>query len=106
MTRFIYFVLLTIVIINVANSKLHNYENFDADAVIFNPARSKKFFDCVNNEELCTKEDKELKMDVLEMFTTNCKNCTEKEKKNFETVKMRVMSDPNIMKMAMGDHGM
>ncbi|KAJ2948452.1 hypothetical protein O0L34_g7700 [Tuta absoluta] len=104
MSRCIYFVLLTTAIINLANCKFHNYEQFDADAVFFNPARAKTFFDCVKNDTTCSKEDKELKMDVFEMFTSNCKSCTAKEKQKFEDVKKRIMADPSIMKIAMGDH--
>lgn len=54
-------VLAILAVLSEIQSKIRNYDDFDIDAMLKNPTRSKKFFDCVKNEAACTTEDKDTK---------------------------------------------
>lgn len=57
-----YLIVLAIVtMLNEIHSKIRNYDDFDIEAILGNPTRSKRFFECVRNEATCTTEDKDVK---------------------------------------------
>nr|WPO56440.1 chemosensory protein [Leucinodes orbonalis] len=96
-------VIISSVLMDPCLGKLHNYDNFDVEYLLSNSTRSKSFFECVSDEAKCTnQEDKELKQDMVEMVSTSCANCTEKEKKKFaEAMKalQQSMRDSQVIKM-------
>lgn len=54
-------VLAILTMLNEIHSKIRNYDNFDIEAMLGNPAKSLRFFECVKNEATCTTEDKDIK---------------------------------------------
>lgn len=54
-------VLTILAVLSEIHSKIRNYDHFDIEAMLGNPTRSKRFFECVRNEATCTTEDKDTK---------------------------------------------
>lgn len=54
-------VLTILAMLSEIHSKIRNYDDFDIEAMLGNPTKSKRFFECVRNEATCTTEDKDMK---------------------------------------------
>ncbi|KAL0820538.1 hypothetical protein ABMA28_006392 [Loxostege sticticalis] len=76
--------LLIVFLIVQCYSKIHNYDDFDMEALLQDATKSKAFFECFRDESLCqNKEDKEMKDDIIEMVVTSCASCTKREKQKY-----------------------
>ncbi|XP_026320762.1 uncharacterized protein LOC113230874 [Hyposmocoma kahamanoa] len=97
-----YLTVLTILaVLSQIHCKIRNYDDFDIEAMLGNPSRSKKFFECVRNDAACTIEDKDMKHDLTEMLVTSCADCTPLEKNKLQSLKRRAMEDPAILSLAL-----
>lgn len=58
---FVAFVLETVMI----SSKIHNYENFDVNTILSDKEKTRKFVECMHDDQKCEKRaDLELKCEI------------------------------------------
>ncbi|XP_014277121.1 ejaculatory bulb-specific protein 3 [Halyomorpha halys] len=65
-----------------ADTYTTKYDNLDVGEILKNDRLYQKYNECLSNTGTCTPDGKELKDILGEIIKTDCKKCSEKQKKN------------------------
>nr|BAN21451.1 protein serine/threonine kinase, putative [Riptortus pedestris] len=69
-----------------ADTYTTKYDNVNLEEILSNDRLYKKYFDCLAGKGKCTPDGKQLKDVLPEALATQCKKCTERQRKGSERV--------------------